>query len=357
MGRLLTLVSGSTVRSADPQFIRPSRYKIHQQDPTTMSPNPKSNFPFHEHRAGIAVLLIAVAGLLQSAANGGSQAPELLGASKKSVSQVLGEGQPLVSGLFNEEASESHSGGIGSTHAYRTRIGYLGGRSCYAFFMKKTGETFNPIEVIGLLYLCANHAEWRELEVKNYVGVSESVFVYQATNSKGTTTGRTHLATLDETARRLFVYSPEWRPDFNRELWITPDEAPVHRDAEPEAVTGKQPRRRLSSKQVDMPEVSDALFGKSAGAADPKRSARSSKGSVRSSKGSVRSSKGSAPSSKGKGRAVDPKRVGIDPKQGTYLPKLNKVVPADPAVDPKAVKRNKRKRRQQQKTKPIPPSK
>ncbi len=293
-----------------------------------MSQNSISQPPFRQdkRRAGIAAaLLLGFAGLPQPAAHAGSS--ELLGASRKSVSKILGDGQPLENALFNEESSEHHSGGIGSTHAYRTRIGYLGDRSCYAFFMKKTGETFDPVEVIGLLYLCASRAEWRELEVHGQI----AGFIHQPKNSKGLP----YLATLDDSAHRLFVYSPRWRPDFDRELWITPDEAPVHGKTEPAPILGKS-SRPSSSKNVDPPgKATDYLFGKGGGKSAP----------------------APVPASKGK-------QAGSDPKQGIYLPKENKVVPADPGKKPKTKgkgsrKRDKKKRKEQRQTRrpSIPPSK
>ncbi len=282
-----------------------------------MSRFSKTHSSFHGRRAGIVgALFLALAGQLPTVTYGGSQdrqgpVPELLGADKKSVARILGDGEPLVGGLFNEKSSEIHAGGIGSTHAYRTRIGYLEDRSCYAFFMKKTGEAFNPIEVIGLLSLCAHRAEWRELKV----GSREVGFIYRAADPKGKAGDRTYLATLDESACKLFVYSPTWRPDFNRDLWTTPDEAPVHREAGKGSERGELPHYS-DSKQADIPEA--GLLGKPSGAFD------------------------------GKGH-------GGDPKEGIYLPKFDQVIPADPGDDPKAVKKDKRKHRQQS-TKPIPPS-
>jgi hypothetical protein len=288
-----------------------------------MSQNHLSHLPSHWHqrRASLAgAVITGVAGLLLSEVQA-EPASELLGAAKKSVRQLLGEGQPLEGRLFNEESSDSHSGGIGSTHAHRVRIGYFGGRSCYAFFMKKTGETFNPIEVSGLLYLCASHAEWRELEA----GGGMVGYFYRADQPKGKGAGPTYLATLDETGGRLFVYAPQWRPDFDRELWITPDEAPVHREAERMLPKGGRPRPS-GSKQSTLPDAS--LFGKSAPASDAKQS-------------------------HAKGGSPDPKRSLIDPKQGIYLPKLDRVVPAE---DPKAAgKQGKRKNGRPQRT-PPPPS-
>ena len=203
---------------------------------------PKTYPPVHKHRAGIALaIVLGVASAMQVGALGASKATGLLGVSKKSVDQILGDGQALVSALFNEASSDSHSGGIGSTHAYRTRVGYLHDRSCYAFFMKKTGEAFHPVEVFGLLYLCANRADWRE------IGIGDDVaFIYRATDPKGRATGRTYLATLADTGNKLFVYSPEWRPDFDRDLWITPDEAPVHRGQNPAAGSFEQTLNRLA---------------------------------------------------------------------------------------------------------------
>jgi hypothetical protein len=184
--------------------------------------------------------------------------------------------------------------------------------------MKKTGEAFQPIEVVGLLHLCANRSDWRDIDL----GGVGSLF-YRATNPKGVATGQTYLATLDDTARRLFVYSPEWRPDFNRELWITPDEAPVHREAERAPAIGKgSSGSGFGVKQPSSPGAS--LFGKPASASSSKRAAYDSKGV-----------------------ASDPAPVSGNPKQGIYLPKLNKVVPADTRKNPKAVKRDQRKRQKQ----------
>ncbi len=291
-----------------------------------MFPSSNSNSLSHKQRATIAAAwLLGIAALLLPSAYGGA-ATELLGTDKKSVSRILGDGQELASGLFNEESSASHSGGIGSTHAYRTRVGYLGGDSCYAFFMKKTGESFNPIEVFGLLYLCANRAQWRELEVDG----STVGFIYRADNpkGKGKSAGRTYLATIDDSASKLFVYSPEWRPDFNRELWITPDEAPVHREL------GRAPLpRRSSSKQSTVPDAT--LFGKST---RPRPQQSNAKQVI--------------PDPKGVTRGKNPPPIRSDAKQGIYLPKLDQVVPSDPK---KMTKRGKRKRNKQQgKVKPKP---
>jgi hypothetical protein len=188
--------------------------------------------------------------------------------------------------------------------------------------MKKTGEMFNPVEVFGLLYLCANRAEWREHEVESYNGNSDRLLIYRETDPKGKAAGQTYLATLDDSACRLFVYSPEWRPDFNRELWINPDEAPVHREAEPAPAVGliggigKQ-ARQSTNKATEYPSPIEHLSGKS----------------------------GSVPA---------PSPIVPDAKQGIYLPKLNQVVPADPGEDPKAAKKSgKRKKRRQQEAKPV----
>ena len=224
-----------------------------------------------------------------------ASAAELLGSNQKSVHRILGEGQDLA-GLFNEESSESHSGGIGSTHGYRTRVGYIGGRSCYVFFMKKTGESFNPVEVFGLLYLCANQAEWGELQAHD----SSVGFIYRQTPKKGKGATRTYLATLTGSADQLVVYSPQWRPDFNRELWVHPDEAPVHRQVPQAWSKGEVLPSPAGSKGAALPDP--RLFGK---AGDPP----GGKGAA-------------APSSGGsKGRRPDAKRLIPGAKEGIYLPK------------------------------------
>ena len=237
-----------------------------------------------------------------------ASAAELLGSNQKSVHRILGEGQDLA-GLFNEESSESHSGGIGSTHGYRTRVGYIGGRSCYVFFMKKTGESFNPVEVFGLLYLCANQAEWGELQAHD----SSVGFIYRQTPKKGKGATRTYLATLTGSADQLVVYSPQWRPDFNRELWVHPDEAPVHRQVPQAWSKGEVLPSPAGSKGAALPDP--RLFGK---AGDPP----GGKGAA-------------APSSGGsKGRRPDAKRLIPGAKEGIYLPKLDRVVPDHSGKNP-----------------------
>ena len=304
----------------------------------------------------------AVALLHQGAAIGA--APELLGASEKSVGRILGDGQALEGVLFNEESSESHSGGIGSTHAYRARVGYIGGRCCYAFFMKKTGESFNPAEVMGLLYLCADRAEWRAVDVGDGSGAVGGALIHRPTSSKGGAAGQTYLAILDADPGKLIVYSPEWRPDFDRELWITPDEAPVHSKTDRLPVIEKGGAINEVARQAD-----PQLLGKGGRISSSKggRTSSSKGGVISIPKGGWTSSSKGGGTSDSKGRPISSsKGVPVDGKQGIYLPQEDKVIPTKSGKgqnaskvgkDKKTSKSDKRKRRGKAEPKPIPTGK
>ncbi len=238
-----------------------------------------------------APFVLAAAVALGSPGRATAGTSELLGANEKQVRQVLGEGAPLDANLFNEETSRVYSGGIGSTEAYRVRVGYLRGRACYAFFMKKTGGRLSAVEVAGLLHLCAGGGEWQP------VGSGRERYLAYRMEGGKRGGGRTYLATQDEGHQRLFAYSPEWRPDFDRELWVTPDEAPVHRPARNPSPAGKgaaPPEGRGAS------APSDDLLPKGRAPAAP------SKGET-----------GSEPPPRADGG-----------KEGVYLPRENRVIPA-----------------------------
>lgn len=144
----------------------------------------------------------------------------LLSVERDRVVEVLGTGLNQLSRVANEDSSEIHSGAIGSSNAYRTRIGYLSGLSCYAIFVKKTGGTINPTEATGLLYLAAGSSAWAALPDADNNPAQESSYIYQVKSDEGAVAGQTLIARLQDGRRKLIVYSPEWRPDLEGDIKV-----------------------------------------------------------------------------------------------------------------------------------------